>query len=227
MQGAKYSYAMLWVVVLSAVFGTAAQYLAAKIGILENRGIIATTQDRLGNGWAWIIAMAALLATWLAAIVLMNALAGVTSLVTGIYTPFWGIPYGAMIGSFIVWKGYRWFETVCKLFVGFVVSCFIATLFMADISYDRLIAGLVFSVPGGMDGASHDGGHHGRRPPYHHHRYAYVQYQCKRLCREYAGPLYQRQLLSSITVDAGDGVNRNPFDHRYHNVSSQQAGSCG
>ena len=59
--GANYSYAMLWVVVLSAVFGTTAQYLAAKISILENRGIIATTEERLGKIWAWILTLYALL----------------------------------------------------------------------------------------------------------------------------------------------------------------------
>ena len=107
--GANYSYAMLWVVVLSAVFGTTAQYLAAKIGILENRGIIATTEERLGKIWAWILTLYALFSTWLAAIVLMNALAGVTSLITGLNTPYWGIFYGILIGIFLVWKGYRWF----------------------------------------------------------------------------------------------------------------------
>ena len=151
--GAKYSYAMLWVVVLSAVFGTTAQYLAAKIGILENRGIIATTEERLGNIWAWILTLSALLATWLAAIVLMNALAGVTSLITGINTPYWGIPYGVLIGSFLVWKGYRWFETLCKLLVVFVVTCFIVTLFMADISYSGLVKGLTPNIPGGVHSA--------------------------------------------------------------------------
>ena len=151
--GATYSYAMLWVVVLSAVFGTTAQYLAAKIGIIENRGIISTTEARLGRIWAWILTLYALLATWLAAMVLMNALAGVTSLITGINTPYWGIPYGMMIGSFLVWKGYRWFETVCKLLVVFVVTCFMATLFMADISLSGIVKGLVPNIPDGIHSA--------------------------------------------------------------------------
>lgn len=151
--GAKFSYAMLWVVVLSAVFGTTAQFLAAKIGILENRGIIATTEERLGKNWAWLLTLYALLATWLAAIVLMSALAGVTSLITGINTPYWGIPYGILIGSFVVWKGYRWFEMLCKLMVMSVVACFIVTLFMADISLPDLIKGLTPNIPGGINSA--------------------------------------------------------------------------
>ena len=151
--GAKYAYSMLWVVVLSAVFGTTAQYLAAKIGVIENRGIIATTAARLGRVWAWVLTLYALFATWLAAIVLMSALSGVTSLITGIKTPFWGIPYGVLIGGFLVWKGYRWFEIVCKSLVAFVVACFIITLFMTDISLSGLAKGLLPNIPGGIHSA--------------------------------------------------------------------------
>ncbi|MDM8522331.1 Nramp family divalent metal transporter [Desulfococcaceae bacterium HSG8] len=146
--GAKYGYQMLWVVVLSAVFGTTAQYLAAKIGVLEGRGIIKTTEARMGKIWAWVLTVDALLATWLAAIVLMNALSGITSLITGINTPLWGILYGILIGSFLIWRGYRPFETICKLLVGFVVICFAITLFMADISVGGIIKGLLPSLPG-------------------------------------------------------------------------------
>jgi manganese transport protein len=151
--GATYEYAMLWVVVLSAVFGTTAQYLAAKIGVIENRGIIATTAARLGRVWAWILTLYALFATWLAAIVLMSALSGVTSLISGINTPYWGIPYGVLIGGFLVWKGYRWFEILCKSLVAFVVACFIITVFMADVSLSGLAKGLVPNIPGGIHSA--------------------------------------------------------------------------
>lgn len=151
--GAKYGYQMLWVVILSAVFGATAQYLAAKIGLLEGRGIIATTEDRLGKVWAWILTVDALLATWLAAIVLMSALSGVTSLITGVNTPCWGILYGILIGGFLIWKGYRGFETLCKLLMAFVVACFFIMLFMADISFTGMAEGLFPNIPGGMTSA--------------------------------------------------------------------------
>ncbi|MBU4425684.1 MAG: divalent metal cation transporter [Proteobacteria bacterium] len=88
--GASYGFELLWVVILSAVFGATAQYLGARIGIIEGRGIIATTERRLGNVLAWFLAIDAVLATYIAALVLMNALAGITSLVTRIETPWWG-----------------------------------------------------------------------------------------------------------------------------------------
>jgi manganese transport protein len=151
--GATYGYAMLWVVILSAVFGTTAQYLAARVGILEGMGIIAATEKHLGKRWAWILTIDALLATWLAAMVLMNALSGVTSLITGVDTPYWGVMYGILIALFLVRKGYRKFETLCKLLVIFVVACFVATLFMADLSIPGILSGIVPNLPGGIDGA--------------------------------------------------------------------------
>ncbi len=151
--GATYGYSMLWVVVLSAVFGTTAQYLAARVGVLEGKGIITATEQHLGKVWAWILTIDALLATWLAAIVLMSALSGITSLVTGMDTPYWGVMYGILIGLFLVRKGYRTFETLCKMLVIFVVFCFMVTLFMADLSLPGIAQGLVPNLPGGMDAA--------------------------------------------------------------------------
>ncbi len=151
--GASYGYKMLWVVIFSAIFGTTAQYLAARVGILEGKGIIAATEEKLGKSWAWILTIDALLATWLAAMVLMNALASITSLVTGFKTPYWGVMYGVLISLFLVRKGYRTFETLCKLLVIFVVVCFGVTLFMADLSVTGIVSGLIPNLPGGIDTA--------------------------------------------------------------------------
>jgi hypothetical protein len=41
---------------------------------------------------AWFLAIDAIIATYIAALVLMNALVGITSLVTRIETPWWGSP---------------------------------------------------------------------------------------------------------------------------------------
>lgn len=151
--GARYSYDLLWVVVLSAIFGTTAQYLGAKIGVLSGKGIIRTTEQHLGNTWAWILTIDAMAATWLAAMVLMNALSGITSVLTGVQTPFWGVLFGILIGGMLAWGGYKWFELVCKLLVGFVVLCFLTVLFIADLDAGQLFGGLVPSFPGGLESA--------------------------------------------------------------------------
>ena len=151
--GASYGFELLWVVILSAIFGATAQYLAARIGIIEGRGIIATVEKRLGNIWAWLLAIDAVLATYIAALVLMNALVGITSLVTRIDTPWWGIPYALIIALALIRGGYRWFENICKVFVGFVVCCFIITAMQADIAFVDLAGGIIPDIPGGMDSA--------------------------------------------------------------------------
>lgn len=151
--GSAFGYDLLWVVVLSAVFGTTAQYLAARIGLLEGRGIISATQDRLGRGWAWVLAVDAVLATYLAAMVLMNALVGVTSLITGVVTPWWGLFYGVVLSAVLIKGRYRWFENLCKLLVLGVVVCFVVTALQADISWGQAIKGLAPSLPGGVNSA--------------------------------------------------------------------------
>jgi len=151
--GASYGFELLWVVILSAIFGATAQYLGARIGILEGRGVIATVEDRLGPIWAWVLAIDAALATYLAALVLMNALVGVTSIVTGIESPWWGILYAIIISLALIRGGYRWFENLCKALVGFVVLCFIITAFQADFTVVDVVRGILPNIPGGIDSA--------------------------------------------------------------------------
>ena len=151
--GASYGYDLLWVVILSAVFGATAQYLAARIGVIEGRGIIAATEARLGRGWAWVLTIDAVLATYLAAIFLMNALVGVTSLVTGIETPWWGALYALLIGLGLIRGGYSLLERACKILVALVVVCFVITLLKADVSWSGVVRGLVPGIPADVNAA--------------------------------------------------------------------------
>ena len=151
--GATYSYRMLWVVLLSVLFGATAQYMAARLGILEGRGIISTVKDRLGPVFGWVVTIDALLVTWLAALVLMNALSGVTALVTGIASPLWGCAYAVLLAAFLIKGGYRWFERLCKLLVVFILAAFVTTIGMVDLSWSGIASGLVPNLPGGMDSA--------------------------------------------------------------------------
>ena len=148
--GASYGFSFLWVVILSAVFGATAQYLAAKIGVLKGKGIIALTEEKLGPIWAWILTIDAAMATYIAALVLMNALVGITGLVTGIKTSWWGFPYAFIISWAIIKGGYRWFELICKIMVGFVVLCFILTAMQINISISDVAGGLIPHLPSGF-----------------------------------------------------------------------------
>jgi len=151
--GATFGYALLWVVLLSAILATVSQYLAAKTGILGRGGIIRLTDVHLGQFWGWTLTIDALLATWLASVILMKALAGTTSLITGISTPFWGIPYGFLFFLLLIFGGYRTLEVFCKILVGVVVLCFALTLAIVKPDISSILRGFVPSIPAGIDSA--------------------------------------------------------------------------
>jgi len=151
--GATFGYSLLWVVILSAILATVSQYLAAKLGILGQGGVIHLTDVYLGRFCGWALTIDALLATWLASVILMKALAGTTSLITGFSTPLWGIPYAFFFFFLLTLGGYRGFETFCKLLVAVVVLCFVLTLAIVKPDMGLILKGLIPSVPAGVDSA--------------------------------------------------------------------------
>jgi manganese transport protein len=120
---------------------------------LSGNGIIRTTETHLGKIWAWVLTIDALIATWLAAMVLMNALSGITSVLTGVNTPYWGVLFGILIGGFLIWGGYKWFELFCKLLVAFVVLCFVIVLGISSLDVNQIFQGMIPNFPGGMQSA--------------------------------------------------------------------------
>jgi manganese transport protein len=153
MSGSSFGYAFLWVVILSAVFGATAQYLAAKTAVVFEKGIISLVRERYGRVMGAILTLDALAATWLAAVVLMKALVAITSYLTGLSTPWWGILYAILFSVLLIRGGYPLFETVCKLLVVGIVLCFIATLFVVPIDWPNAFRGILPSLAGGGKGA--------------------------------------------------------------------------
>ena len=147
--GAHYGFQLLWVVVLSALLAFVVQFMAAKVGIIGGKGIIALVEESCGNVWAWILMTDALLATWLAAAVLMKALVGTTGLVTGVSTPWWSLFYAALIFLLVGVGGYRWVESICKILVTIVVCCFIVTVMMIKPDLSGMARGLIPTFIGG------------------------------------------------------------------------------
>ena len=150
---ALYGYQLLWVVVLSAFLAFVVQFMAAKVGLLGGKGIVALVEENWGNVWAWILMIDALLATWLAAAVLMKALVETTGLVTGIYTPWWSLGYAFLIFLLVGLGGYRWVESICKVLVAIVVVCFIVTLIVIKPDLSGMVKGLIPTFTGGSRGA--------------------------------------------------------------------------
>lgn len=153
LSGSSFGYAFLWVVILSAVFGATAQYLSAKVSIIFEKGIITLVTERFGKIMGGLLTLDALAATWLAAVVLMKTLVGVTSYLTGFPGPWWGILYAILFSALLIRGGYPLFETLCKLLVIGVVLCFVATLFVVPIEWTTALKGFIPSLPGGGKGA--------------------------------------------------------------------------
>jgi len=151
--GAKFGYSLLWVVVLSAILATVSQYLAAKTGILGQEGVIHLVDVHLGRFWGWVLTIDALFATWLASVILMKALSGTMSIITGLSPPLWGIVFAIFFFLLLSLGGYSRFEIFCKLLVAVVVVCFVLTVVIVRPDIGPILKGLVPMIPTGIDSA--------------------------------------------------------------------------
>ncbi|MFB6136416.1 MAG: divalent metal cation transporter [Halobacteriaceae archaeon] len=145
--GASFDYALLWVVVLSAVAGALAQYLAMRLGLLTERGIVGVVEDHLGELWAWVLVADVVLASGVAQLVIMNTLASVSATVTGAPAWAWGVVWALVLAVGLAGRGYRFLEAAAKLLVTGVVVAFVASLFVVPVDVGAAASGLVPSLP--------------------------------------------------------------------------------
>jgi len=147
--GGAYGYGMLWVVVLSAGAGALAQYLAMRLGLLTERGIVGVVEDTLGETWAWLLVADAVVASGVAQLVIMKTVATVSATVTGVDARIWGVAWAVVLAAGLAGRGYRFLEVAAKILVLGVVVAFVASLFVVPIDAGAAAAGLVPSVPPG------------------------------------------------------------------------------
>nr|WP_228546306.1 divalent metal cation transporter [Halegenticoccus tardaugens] len=151
--GATFGYALLWIVVLSAALGALAQYLAARLCLLTEAGIVSTVETHLGERWAWTLVADAVLAAGLAQLVIMKTVADVSATVTGVDARAWGVAWAIVLALGLAGGGYRVAEVGAKLLVSAVVVAFVASLFVVPTDLGAAAGGLVPRVPAGLDGA--------------------------------------------------------------------------
>jgi len=151
--GAGFGYTLLWVVVLSAVMGTTAQYLAMRLGLLTESGIVAAVEDNLGSSWAWLLVADAVVAAGLAQLIIMKTLAGVSAEVTGLSPVVWAVAWSVVLAVGLAGGGYRYAEWGAKILVTLVVLLFVASLFVVPIDAGAAAAGLAPAIPAGVEGA--------------------------------------------------------------------------
>lgn len=147
--GGSYDYALLWVVILSAVAGALAQYLAMRLGLLTERGIVGVVTNYLGDAWAWLLVLDVVLAAGVAQLLIMKTVASVSATLTGIDARVWGVVWSFVLAAGLATRGYRFLEIAAKALVTGVVIAFIASLFVAPIDISAAVSGLVPSLPQG------------------------------------------------------------------------------
>ncbi len=151
--GATFGYALLWIVILSAVLGALAQYLAMRLGLLTEAGIVSVVEDHLGETWAWILVVDTVLAAGLAQLVIMKGVADVSATITGVDARVWGIAWALILALGLAGRGYRFIELLTKVLVSAVVLAFLVSLFVVPIDPVGAASGLVPKIPAGIDGA--------------------------------------------------------------------------
>jgi manganese transport protein len=147
--GATYGYSLLWVVVLSAFAGALAQYLAMRLGLLTERGIVEVVEEYLGEWWAWLLVVDVVLASGVAQLVIMNTLASVSATITGAPAWIWGVVWAAVLALGLAGRGYGLLEAAAKILVAAVVLAFVASLFVVPLDVGAAAGGLVPTLPGG------------------------------------------------------------------------------
>ncbi|EMA42366.1 NRAMP family divalent metal transporter [Halobiforma nitratireducens] len=155
--GASFGYALLWVVVLSAVLGTLGQYLAMRLGLLTERGIVAVAEDHLGSFWAWVLVIDVVLAAGLAQLAIMLTLADVSATIAtnagvgvAVLTDarFWGVSWAVILAIGLATGGYRFAELGAKVLVSLVVLAFVAAALVVPIDPGQAVSGLAPEIPG-------------------------------------------------------------------------------
>jgi manganese transport protein len=147
--GASFGYELLWVVVLSAGAGALAQYLAMRLGLATERGIVGAVERHLGGGWAWLLVADVVLAAGVAQLVIMKTVATVTATITGVDARVWGVVWALVLAAGLAGRGYRFVEFVAKGLVALVVAAFVLSLTVVPVAPGRAVAGLVPTLPAG------------------------------------------------------------------------------
>lgn len=151
--GATFGYSLLWVVILSAILGASAQYLAMRLGLLTEAGIVTVVEDKLGDGWAWILVADVVLAAGLAQLIIMKTLADVSEIITGLDARLWGVIWAIILAAGLAGRGYRFIELFAKVLVSAVVIAFLVSLVVVPFEPTQATAGLIPQIPAGVDGA--------------------------------------------------------------------------
>jgi manganese transport protein len=152
--GAKFGYALMWVIVAANLMAMVVQYLSAKLGVATGRDLAELCREHLPAPvtrglWvqAEVVAMATDLAEFVGAAIGLNLLFGVPLFAAGLITAV--VAFGILA---LEQRGYRRFELAIAGLFGIVFLGFAYDLLTVGASPAGIASGLVPSLPG-ADGA--------------------------------------------------------------------------
>ena len=142
--GAKYGYALLWVVLLANVVAMLFQALSAKLGIVTGRNLAEVARDTFPKPivWAmWIVsevgAMATDLAEFLGGAIGLTLLLRIPLLIGMVITAV--ATYGILLAER---RGYRSMEIIIGSFVALIGLCYLAELLIAPVDWAAAARGI-------------------------------------------------------------------------------------
>jgi Mn2+/Fe2+ NRAMP family transporter len=157
--GANFGYALLWALLFATVATMALQEMAARLGVVTQKGLGETLADLFcASSWRWPLIALVCTALYLGNAAyeagnLSGAALGVEAIVGA---NAWAMPASvtiiALVAGALLWSGtYRLIEKVLVSLVAFMAFAFTATAVIVRPDYGALLSGLV--VPSIPDGA--------------------------------------------------------------------------
>jgi manganese transport protein len=148
--GARFGYALLWVVLAANLMAMLIQYLSAKLGIVTDRDLAQLCRERYPRTLSWglwvqaeVMAMATDIAEFLGAALGLNLLFGVPLLPAGLMT---GVIAFAILE--LQRRGYRRFELAITALLGVIFLGFLYETLRIGPSAHQSLKGLVPSLHG-------------------------------------------------------------------------------
>jgi manganese transport protein len=148
--GAKYGYALLWVVLLANVIAMIFQALSAKLGIVTNRNLAELSREHFPRPVVWamwgageVAAMATDLAEFLGGAIGLSLLLGIPLIAGMAVTAI--VTYGILMFE---QAGYRPMEIIIGAMVSVIGLCYLTEMFIAPVAWGPAISGMVTpSIP--------------------------------------------------------------------------------
>jgi manganese transport protein len=147
--GARFGYALVWVIVAANLMAVLVQYLSSKLGLITGRSLPEVCRDRYPGPVRWflwaqaeLVAIATDLAEFLGAAIALRLLFGWSAIVAAIVTAI-----TALVMLSVQQRGHRRFEVLIAGFMAIIVAAFAVLVLSVQVDAGGVLYGLRPTVP--------------------------------------------------------------------------------